>query len=512
MRSVTLPRPSNLANDRHLMAALVVFAGLTAIVWAQTGGELIAARDGLGYDGSVYAGVVRNPSGWILDGQISAHRVQRVLPSLIVHGGLRPFDLQGSNPAIIVGFQVLNYSLMAVGAYVWSSISERLGLSRPATWFGFFALFANYALFKFAGYYPILTDTAGWFLGLCLLWSYMYRRHTAMLAVALAAAFTWPTVFYSGLLLFTFSRSSADLSPKPNRTGVYAAVGLSLAVPAASLIALRCGTDCVASVMVRATERSLLPLSVALLVGWVFLATRPLCRRLDLRQLWRSLDVSHLFVSVALLVGVAWVQSQFSTPTELTLVRTLQNISLGGIARPGGFLVAHSIYFGPAVLLAAFWWHRTAPIVAEYGPALVLLMIGYVLLAVDLESRKFMNIWPFVVTFLAVAVDRAGWEWRRVGWFGLLCVVTSRFWLPLNWGELTGDYRAYPDQYYFMSMGPRMTLLSYMIMLAVTVLMGLAILWIQRQPPRVGAPASHGEATTPESRPAISIRASGRRP
>lgn len=468
--------------DRHAMAALIVIAGVATILWAHLGKELIPVRGGLGYDGATYAGVVRNPSGWLLDAHISGHRVQRILPSLLIHLVLRPFGLQAVDTAIILAFQVYNFAMLVVGVYVWNNLANHLRLSRQAVWFGYFALFVNYPLLKLLGYYPVLTDVSGFLLGLALLHAFLLRRPSVVLFIALIGAFTWPTVLYSGLLLYVMSKPRLrHQKPRSPLWAAIAATATAVAVATASTYALICGTGCVAGPMMRATLEALVPVSLPILGGWVILATYPLYRYVALREAFTTIRMRRIVAAVGLLALISIAQSALSTPNEHTLFRTLMNVSIGGIAKPAGHVVSHTAYFGPAVLLAVVWWRRwIAGSVAEQGLGLTVLMLGYALLTVGIESRLLMNVWPFVAVFTAIAANKAGWQWRQVLWFGGLSLVVSRVWLPINWTSWTGDYLAYPDQLYFMSNGPRMTVLSYFIMASVTAGAGAALWWISR--------------------------------
>ena len=70
-----------------------------------------------------------------------------------------------------------------------------------------------------------------------------------------------------------------------------------------------------------------------------------------------------------------------------------------------------------------------------------------------------------------------------------LCLVTSRVWFPVFHGEYTGDWRAYPDQYYGMSLGLKMTTFSYVMMATASLAVGCILLWmIRRSPARAPAP------------------------
>lgn len=468
-------------TDGHLMALILLTVGGILIAWAHLGGELIPVREGTGYDGSVYAGVTRNPSGWLLEDRIGAHRFQRIAPSLLVHAILRPFGLQTETPAVILGFHTLNFGLMVIGCYVWRSIVQKLCLSRVALWVGFAALFLNYGMLKFASYYPVLTDVSGFFLGLMLLWSLVHGRYGLMPWIGLLGAFTWPTVFYSALLLYSLSNPT-DPPALNRRRGLCAASALTVLAPLSAALIYRCGNDCVAPVMMGTTMEPLLPISLLILAAWVFLATRPLLDRLDPRQLVASINLRRLAIAAALFVAVAVVVSLVADPTEQTVARTLRNVSLGGAVKPGGFVVAHAIYFGPAVVLAALLWRRRiTPAISRYGPSMLLLMLVYVLLATDVESRKFMNLWPFFAAFAAYAAHELSWGRIQAAGFVVLSILLSRVWFPLNQGELTGNHQLYPDQFYFMSMGPRMTVWSYLLMLGATAVIVLVV-WLLIRP------------------------------
>lgn len=437
-------------------------------------GWLIPANNGLGYDGATYAGIVRDPDGWILGDRLGKHRVERILPSLTVHALLRPWDAHRDDQAIIHTFHILNLALLVTCAYIWAGIAQRLRLSRSAAWLGFTGLFVTYATLKFPSYYPVLTDISGFALGAALLWCFLNRRVWLILGVGLISAWTWPTVWYSALLLLPFDYPSEGT--KRRRAWLAPLVALLLVVGSvsASIYAWICRAECVAGVMIRATVPALRPASLVLLGVWVFLATWPLLKELVAFRFLSNIRWPRVGLAIALYFIVSQVQAGFATPSELGLARTLANISVGGAAKPLGFLVAHVAYFGPMVILAAFLWRRIASVVGQHGLAMALLMTGYVVLATGPESRTFMNIWPFVVAFTAVAVDQLGWGWRRVGWFAVLSLAVSRVWLPLNWwGEYAGDYRLYPEQLYFMSMGPRMTVPSYLIMLSLTLVVAV---------------------------------------
>jgi hypothetical protein len=457
-----------------LMAAIVIASGAVMIAWSHLGDELIPVRRGLGYDGLNYADWVKDPANTIFAGNASHHRIQRIVPSLLVHGVLRPFGLHDSEPAIIVAFQLLNLSLLVLGCFVWMSISRRLQLSTTSAWVGFLALFVNYAVAKFAFYYPVLTDTSGYVCGLLLVWCLVHRKYAAMLALAVVTAFTWPTVYLSALLLFALS-GHAPAPPVRQRWGTGWAALLTAGVVGATVYLHQCGSGCVIPIVRQITLEDWFAVSLVLVAIWVFAATQPLFARLGAASLLRSVNWPRLAIAIIVFVIISVVQEVGAQGSEPTAPRPLQNTLLLGASKPGIFLVAHTIYFGPGVVLAIAMWRRSAAAMARWGQAVPLLMTGYCVLALTAESRVQSNSWAFFVTFAVVALDGLAWRRIHVVVFAVLSVAVSRVWFPITRGHLTGDITKYPDQYYGMSIGWRMTLTSYGVMAAVTLASALVV-------------------------------------
>ena len=115
---------------------------------------------------------------------------------------------------------------------------------------------------------------------------------------------------------------------------------------------------------------------------------------------------------------------------------------------------------------------------------MVALVLGYVVLAITVEARILLNEWPFFVLLAAVVVDQLGWKARQAWIFAALSFVMSRVWFPVYHGEYTGDWRKFPDQFYGMSLGLKMTLTSYSVMAAASLGVGFVLLWLVRRPGR----------------------------
>lgn len=484
------PKRTLVLLDLYAMVALVALAGTVMVLWSHVGHEMIPVRGGIGYDGTVYSAVTRDPMGTLFGGILDVHRVQRVVPSLVVHAMLRPFGLQEDNAAIVLGFQAMNYALMAAAALVWWHVARRLNLSRPAGWVGFLALLVNYGLIKFQAYSPVMTDTFGFFLGLVVLACVVFKRPGLLPWVAVVGAFTWPTVTYSALGLYVFSRPGGPL--RPNRWWGVAVAGIAaIAVPAFAVYSFQCGSNiCPSPLMYESVVPELLPFSVVFLAIFIYLALRPVAEVLTVPAVLRALDWRRLLVAVVLMLLIARVQHDLADPSFRTVGRTLYNTALGGAAKPAGFLVAHSVYYGPAILLLVLTWRKAVREVRQFGAGFVALLFGFLLIALTNEARILMNEWPMFALMAAIVVDKLEWRRFEASVFALLALVTSRVWFPVNHGPYIGDWRKYPDQYYGMSMGLKMTVFSYTLMgFGCLVTAGVLYWLIHRKRPRVEAEA-----------------------
>lgn len=446
--------------DLWAMLGIVGLGGVLMIAWSHLGHEITPIRNGIGYDGHTYAAIVRDPFGIIFGHRLDVHRVQRIVPSIVVYAMLRPFGLSTSNPAILVAFQVLNYVLMAASAFMWWQVTNRLRLSWAAGWIGFLALVVNYGLLKFQAFVPVMTDTAGFALGMALVWCFAFRATRLLPLLAILSAFTWPTAGYAALILYVLTRT--DEPPRPSRWwGVGVTALAAVAIPVLAVRGFRCGRECGSQLMVNSVLPSLVPIAVVFLAAWIYLMFRPLVELATVPNVLRAVHWGRLLIAVTILVVIAKVQHDLANPSFRTASRTLYNTMVGGIAKPGGFLVAHAVYFGPGLLLLIVCWRRVVEMLRGMGVGPVVLTGGFMFLALTNEARILMNVWPWFVLLMALAVDRLRWGVRETSVFALLTLVTSRLWFPIEHGPRTGDWHKYPDQFYAMSLGLKMTAFSY---------------------------------------------------
>jgi hypothetical protein len=192
----------------YLMVCTILFISLLGVFFA----EKIQVGGGLGWDGMHYGDIAANFEERITHQQLSDYRIQRIVPSGIIYGVFRLFEIPLSVPNIIRGFEFLNVLLFAISAWFWGLIADELKISTKGKWLGFTALFINFGLLKLYTYYPVLTDTMAFTLGTLMLFAYLKDRPFELLILAFIGAFTWPTLLTGELrcaiINFTITKRS----------------------------------------------------------------------------------------------------------------------------------------------------------------------------------------------------------------------------------------------------------------------------------------------------------------
>src|SRR5450759_2625136 len=92
---------NEIQSSHRLMILIVLALGLLNFFW----GEKVPAGGGFGWDGVLYADMVRNLDSMISGGQLSSYHAQRILPSAIVRSMLLFSEVSMSDTNIIRGFE-----------------------------------------------------------------------------------------------------------------------------------------------------------------------------------------------------------------------------------------------------------------------------------------------------------------------------------------------------------------------------------------------------------------------
>jgi hypothetical protein len=158
------------------------------------------------------------------------------------------------------------------------------------------------------------------------------------------------------------------------------------------------------------------------------------------------------------------------------------------VTKPGVFLVTHVAYYGPFFLLAIFLWRPVCRLIHQQGVGLTFAVLLAFLLSLNSQSRYWINVFVMVIPFIVKATDDLNWRPAQYGLVVGLCLLFSKFWLPMNGGPYTDRQFEFPDQLMFMTHGPWISHSMYAVQGAV-ILLTAFVLHRYCLRPRLEAPA-----------------------
>lgn len=441
VRPMTSDPPSSVAFRGHgwLMAG-----GLVAVVlFGILVGEHIPIRGGRGWDGDIYIAVASDlSSGWERISR-DPYRFQRILPCLVVYLGVALSGQTGQDAAALLGFTLLNLVLMLGALWLWLRLAAHWRLSWPARWLGFIGLFVNVPCLKISTYYPGLTDIAALALGMLLVTTLATGARRGLVGAGILGWFTWPASRLMAAFLVLFPhRPEPQEAPSPDPPISPAArwlAGCSALGVVAWMAHLFYGQGIRTAgwgPIVPAVE-SLYPVSLAVTGLYVYLVVAnftPDPSPSGVRALWTRLEWRWVLLAVAFLVVPRWLVAALTSGVEsVTFAKFVPYTFFLSTTRPGIFLVAHVIYFGPVLLLVPLVWSRLRAQLLLWGPGAQLYLIVGLMVAACPDSRQSMLLLPMLVVPTVKALDeQRRISWRLVAGMGSLALVMSRFWLPFN--------------------------------------------------------------------------------
>ena len=134
-----------------------------------------------------------------------------------------------------------------------------------------------------------------------------------------------------------------------------------------------------------------------------------------------------------------------------------------------------TVYYGPVLVLGALHWEKVATAAKSLGVTLpILINLPF---ALTTEPRHFLFGWPFLVTAIAVAVDKFWWR------IAALAALWSQFWLPINiatWRASEADAALFPKQLWFMHFGFWMSSATFALN-ALLVAATAYLLWLKKR-------------------------------
>lgn len=450
---------------------IILLGILTVLVVYGHFSERIPSNNQTGWDGKLYADLVVSLDKQWQNNEIDGYLFQRILPSAIgyiyFHKLLNKKDV--SRKDAVNFFLWLNTLLIAFAVWGFLLLSRKLLWNLHTEIIGFAALFFNYAILKQAWYYPVLTDIMAFTLGLWLVYFFLSEMYIPSALICIAGAFVYPLFLPTAILLFIHVSRSLFHSKKIT----YLVRITLLSLLSILLYAYLFYPDQILHPRyIMQVNKSLLPLSVVGLVAYLWHITKPL-KKTDLveeKRLARSI-VAFLLLAVFIAIQL-YIRKCLPQETNFTATVFGMNIFQQAISNPLAFVIYHTVYVGPMVMLMLVWkwdWVHTKHF--------LLFVFAYLLLCLGTESRQFINAWPLLVVVFLQTVNSKKLHPLFVATFVVLSLVQSHFFLLINEPGIyeTYEYGKFPEQRYFMHHGPFATPYSYVINTSGSVLMALIL-------------------------------------
>ena len=485
-------------KSSHLIMVVLVAAWLVVNMVA---GEIVPEGSGLGWDGKIYAEMIRAFPANLTDESLSPYYAGRLLPVAGIALALKLLTLSPSIPHIIAAFQLWNLAAMLASVFVWTRIANALELSLRGRWLGFAALFLTFQAAKQTPYDPVLIDPTAILVGLLMIWLAVERRPIALATVGMISAFCWPTasITAAGLLWFM---GKADDRVVAFRPGLFVA-GIAAVTLTAIALYLIASVPAVCANVPQLAGRDLCRAARSFATGFpsmAILATAAVILVGRVPSLWPASRANALLAALVLVASIALRYAVGNPDVSKGMdARTFIGFAIFP-DQIGKFLlpfVALAIYFGPLMILAMLRWEDVSLEARRLGWGFVGAILLSLPLALVSEPRYFTLVWPFIATCAILATERFKLSTTTVVGIAILALLFSRAWLPINvapWtgGEKEGLYE-FPKQLWFMNFGFWMNWTTF---LSQAVLLTLTGLWLRRRvisDLRRAGPEAHGE-------------------
>ncbi len=513
-------------SSHRLMILIVFVLGLLNFLW----GEKVPAGGGLGWDGVLYADMVRNLGSMISGGQLGSYYAHRIFPSLIVRSMLLLSGTPTSDMNIIRGFELYNLVLLVGACRVWKRVADIFSLSLSGRWIGFSGIFVNFECSKQAFYYPVLTDVTALFVAMLLLLFYVEKKPIALFFATIIGAFCWPAVSICGAFLLIFPREDLPgevIEPAPS-TFTFKSLTLSNLIKPRGLAVL------IMSIIGYISLPMVVPVSEHasnVFNNWLRISgnAMPFNVVLLFDRLERLLTglpaLVGMLVALAMLIGsrsffpalLANLRRTQLSSAALAIAAVLipfymvKTISNPGIANPNSILqfikrvilpgedlhnlkgkfllpvVTLAVFWGPVVLLLLLYWKAFCVEARKLGLGVVAIIAISLPLGLIGEPRFITIAWPFFVLGLVLALESSSTKTSFKYVFAGLTVVYAQFWMKLNLTPWLPQDMAYPlkfpQQVYFMHYGLWMSWWAYFVQLTVVV---LSAIWLHKTVIKVG--------------------------
>ncbi|MEM7367775.1 MAG: hypothetical protein AAF587_04175 [Bacteroidota bacterium] len=443
---------------------IVLLIVLTSVLLIGFLGEKIPINDGLGWDGISYAEITQDFDEDFLNGEIDSYRFQRILLPLLINKSMHVLGIPLTNSAIITAYSVANLLFIGLSVYLFFLLASQIQLKPAVEIIGFSSLFFCFPILKFSLYYPILTDTMAFCLGMAFSYFYVSRKIVLCFLIIFLGTFVYPNFILFGLLLFFVfeppETGGIPWLPKLARLGLIGFFALLIVY----FYVVRDFPLIPEKLKVTPVNQALLIPSVIGVLAYLYLTNALISLRQHILVFYRAIQIRHVLYFIVVFGLSKLIISLFAAKGgfPIDFKTYLYNVVSQAITNPLNFWVAHVMYLGLAPLLLIFLASTFREKVLNHGYGALGFILAFGFFAIGNESRQLINVYPVFMIFLLLAMQQR-WDISPAFAYSYAAVslLLSRFWYSINangnfqheGGDTTG-FMEFPLQQYFMFQGP----------------------------------------------------------
>lgn len=451
---------------KHRVTIIALFIMLfwctTQFFW----GERTPVRNGLGYDGAVFADITSNFDSLLFHksateyftGGIGSYQMSRILPCAIIHYTMKLFGIPFSATPMANAWFVTNVLLYLLSIWIMGLIFSLKGFSQKVQVLGFILIFVNVGVLKIYLYNPVFTDVWALFSGVVSLYFFIRQYRVALLLSSLVLGFAWPTTLYFAAPLLVLGTvpvqpSNSKMFPLLVVIGISAALVLGIFYTSFIMkFENPYGGE-------QYNEWLKVP-SLILVVAFLVLSIFPLVNFNLTKAIKASATKRNIFFGILVLIAFVVTKlfiSHFQGYQGPHGMRGfLRNALIRSIIDPLVFLVAHIVYYGPLIFFLIFNYKSFVSRLHQNGLGLTVFFLMVLVLSINSESRQLINVIPFVSLFVVEILKPDNWSNKQ--WLALIAtsILFSKIWLPVNLGTFKDNPLEFPDQLIDMNAGPWM--------------------------------------------------------
>ncbi len=487
--------------NRTKVRGILLFVLLLLLIMSFFG-EKLPYNNGLGWDGEDYFSIMQNFSDSYLNHEINSYHIQRILPFAIVHYTYVLLGIDVTPESAVAGYSVLNFVCILLTVMYFYKISRNRRWNLKTETIAFAICFFNVPILKIFGYYTLLTDCPAYLLSYMAIYYFLTNNRIMEVIVGLMAMLTWPILALILWIMAFFPRDEVHdlkIDDKPSKM-------LSFLVRTAYTLWLPLLFIAVSVAMTYVhPEKPFLEwfnhrhpfnyihacFCILATAALFFFASQSF--NLNWKEVFSKIFVKRNFlIIVGSFVGFVCSyklskyyggESSFSASGQIVALQEYPATDLFVV------LETHFLYLGLFFLMIILLWRDyIKEVCKEYGIGFLLVAMLGLIFITEIETRKLISFYPvFMIPLMDVIEKKNFKNWVPFA-FVVISLILSFFWWKINVPGIEesfvariDNYRAFPAQRYFMFMGPWQCRMVYMITLAVEVVLGSIIIYLDKK-------------------------------